>query len=905
MRKEIAHDLLINDVSAVKTTAQHTDFVALLHERKYNEALLLGCKQCVVEDKVQYQLLSILAKYAAVLSIDFNVEESIETTNEMQQEESIPVSTGRTPGYYAVKNKNPELYFLLTSSGAKLSESLESEWLLLNILAMSKIHHNLPKEYTQNTASIANEYSKLPLKHMQATDPINATYDNQRLICLLRIMSHIMKYHRTLNDISYITGTLDLFEQDVFYNFRIIEVRKYLEKISDIIANLSGSFRSQHADLLKPLSWITLEQLGGVLKVSSGVKFNITTLGNIALGDLLATDNYHKDIISGTTFAREYSAHDLLVEETIPDLIKELPVIEQFFRTLYTAQLRPATILTPVVLPTVRAVTRYFKETQLLVELLNQLGRITFPKVTAPSQPIQELSLKFHIDFQGAGAKAAQKEYLSTKMGRHALLRLLQNLGEIFTGKNTDFSQLDETIDFNSLIALRDCISHQDENHNKFYIDALLQDEKKLTQIVEVELPELLKKVERFISARQKRYGDYTGNSKEYWSNVLTVQKTSFAPQQAASSSSSLALRRLQPAREEELMRALEKALAQDCIKLSETREVVLARFEVLLDGNSPVPPTRATIGKAMQPFGALKKHEDGTLFNTLSTIMAETLPLKTKTTVDERNDLRTKIDQEATKRRTEKENRLRGIETIRSLVAQLQQTPEKQHCITPIKRVDAAIDALMNIRTFLEKSGYLNNALPYQDMTAWDEHHKKQGQPNLVSLLLSDPILNDAIEYNAGQLLQLLDTLRTYSEAQFSILLQNEYEELRSLRNYIEHGHPLIVSYSDALNMDSPHAGKRQTIIASKLISLIYKLAPDLQKIKGEMELKAVQLATPKPLIELPTVKSNVTRDTPLVRAPGVRLPPLVTHGVFNAIPVRNLSEERIEHTEKNDLVI
>lgn len=190
--------------------------------------------------------------------------------------------------------------------------------------------------------------------------------------------------------------------------------------------------------------------------------------------------------------------------------------------------------------------------------------------------------------------------------------------------------------------------------------------------------------------------------------------------------------------------------------------------------------------------------------------------------------------------------------------------------------------------------------------MSAWDEHHKKLGQPNLVSLLLSNPILNDAIEYNAGQLLQLLDTLRGYSEAQFSMLLKNEYEKLRSLRNYIEHGHPLIESYSDPLNMDSPHAGKRQTIIAAELISLIYKLAPDLQKIKETMELNAAQPAIPKPLIVLPAVKSHSTRDVPQVRGSGVKLPPLVTQGLFKtAIPVRSLSQGNdVEHVETNGVV-
>ena len=65
----------------------------------------------------------------------------------------------------------------------------------------------------------------------------------------------------------------------------------------------------------------------------------------------------------------------------------------------------------------------------------------------------------------------------------------------VFTGKNTDFSEFDENVNYQAIINFRDCICHQDVAHYKAGIDALLNNPERLKQIMENDLPKLLEKI--------------------------------------------------------------------------------------------------------------------------------------------------------------------------------------------------------------------------------------------------------------------------------------------------------------------------------------------------------------------------------------------------------------------------
>jgi uncharacterized protein with HEPN domain len=757
------HEYLIDEISQITTDARHKEFLDLLQQKQYSEALLFGSKRSHPEDKALTEMLLILLRYKAPLSLDlefkdksFKNKDKNKSVKALQRYSTLKQSAPLTSIEYAIENRNYNLYFFLQKAGAQPREFFYSKLLVEIKIALSKIMEHSSDEYLQEQTRIETLLKELPLKKTLVTKADSAKYDKKRLLIILAIIKHLATYYKDLKDTSFVQCPLDSFEEEIFYIHKVDEIRKYGIHISELVANLSDSIRKKYDEFLKPLSWFSLEQLGGVLqKNHHGVMFNVFFEG------LTFDKNNTSPSISFDTVTRFFEENqdtEELIEQCIPDLVTELPRLEAYVKAIYLNEitnpenkLKPDFKLTntPFNFPGIRTVIYYFNEMKYLCELLNLLNykEIDFFKINYKGQG----------EFSSEPARTLTGLDVTTKLGQHAFLRKLQRLGEIVNRKNVNLAELDNSIDYQSLIILRDGICHQDKGHNKFIVDKLLRQQWKLDGIFYKDLPELLSRIENLIILREKLHGIYDRNIPKHWHQVWEMGHKK---------------------------------------------------------NNAPLP---------------------------------------------EDNQIHT------------------GLSTIRKLAAQFKSLPQSKNLLNPLKRVDAAIDALCNIKEFLMDVGYFVPNLPYKTMDEWDTYHRVNKGEGLVDLLITNYFLNDALEYNAGQLLQHLDTIRKYKEADFCGYLHQGYPALRTLRNYIEHGNPLIESYNDEFNKDLPSSGKRQKIIMSELIPLIFDLLPELLIIKDEI-IRKQTIPVPKIGHSGANFWANKTKKVNIGKKEAVIFPPLPT---------------------------
>lgn len=830
-----AHDNLIAEISPIKTTEKHKLILELIHQKQYEKALLRGCQICGSDDLALTELLTVLIRNREALSLDVNCTEN-----------------GFSPIDYTIVNQNYTLHFLLEKANANGNNLLKPLWVQLVVQAVHKIDTHTNTQYVKARKTIERLFNELPLKNSFPTDEENARFDVKRLICLVHIIRHLAQYHKDLQNTALVGCQLTAFEREVFYYQRIDYIRICITRFSTIISNLSGALRSKHKALVAPLSWITLEQLGGVIaKTSPEMIFYFALEKNL-------TDLHFSDAESA--LFQEHSDREELIEEAIPSVLSELDALNALTTSLLTKELQPTQVMAdkPLILSNVKAITRYFLETKYLIDLLN-LVNYSEREVYAQEE-IETLSsgIKILITALPASEQYRRRLDLTSKAGQHAMLRRFQRIGELLTRKKSDFTEFDATIDFRALIAIRDGICHQDEGNNKFIIDNLLKDKGKLEKMATVEMRSLFTRVLKFIESRSKIYGAYNDNPKSYWASVLKVEQERFQVDKAKGKGGAVvevSERRISQQEEDEFFKIFNDLLKQGLVIIPNHQEI-RTECHKFFDGTAEISKKR--LGEILQPFAMLKKTEHDSQYKRMVEI-AQNASAKPRTTEAERQQKRLQEKEDAALRKSARERVFTGLDNIRELAKQLTAPPVREHALTPLKRVNAAIEALSNMQEFLVESGYLVANEPHKNMQDWDLYHVKQGKPGLVQQLIANHQLSDALEYNAGQLLQHLDTIKGYTEAKISKYLTVSYEPLRNLRNYIEHGDPLTETQDFDLNKDSPFAFCHQKILAPKIIELIFELLPDLLQIKEAVEKNhTLKTTTSSPVDLLVTEKTE-----------------------------------------------
>ena len=181
-------------------------------------------------------------------------------------------------------------------------------------------------------------------------------------------------------------------------------------------------------------------------------------------------------------FYQEYNDTEQIVDEVLPDLVNiDLPHLKRLFEQIYRAELSKdqSVTITPVPLNVIQAITSRMMDNRSilnLLHLLNYSDKASFPLMGSDPSIQRTYSVG---EGHKKGEEYTQRFNLSRKSGRHAALRRLQLIGELFTGKNfsSELFDLDKTIDWRAFITVRDAITHQDERDLKYKIDALLADD--------------------------------------------------------------------------------------------------------------------------------------------------------------------------------------------------------------------------------------------------------------------------------------------------------------------------------------------------------------------------------------------------------------------------------------------
>ncbi|MCW8400814.1 hypothetical protein OQJ26_18690 [Legionella sp. PATHC038] len=629
--------------------------------------------------------------------------------------------------------------------------------------------------------------------------------DLQQLEHVLLIINFLLKYRGNRGIAVPVDIELDDFHAEVLENWGVSSARELLLQMCQTLYHVSDDTLNKYSKLFipAPFTWITFEQFGGLMGE------------DITENSLLLDTEYLSSIGSSEVEKKKcyFSALNRLVNElahtgdilihALPDIIeKDLPILKECVEKM-RAELdakRPDSLIQPVSLLNIQALTQRLIDTNTYKNVLSLLSFV-------------------HQSIDKARNSKPKKDeykdtflYFSSKVGRHAALRYLQKLGEYLTGKNF-YSAYNESVSWEDLVSLRNIIVHQDQDNNKYVVDLLLKDPHQLKQIVQVELKELIIFLLDNLLLREQKTSVLEGNFQEHWLNIYKAQEKK-AVDQFASSPKRNAKSLLTSKEDEEFFIGF-------LIRKNAPQEVE-DLWRKILRGEEKSPLTTKEEGQFRQAYFPTKK-DDFQSFTRLSQIMRNALsPPKLKKS--QREEMLRKIQEEAKQREMEKKNKMKGLDTIRSIVEISKKHQDEGHTLSPLDRINAAIEALDNMREFLTEELSILQYYPLQ----------KQGEI-LAVRLLAKPILRAALEYNFGQLVQHLQIIRQLHAYQKTSFLEENYSNLKRLRNYVEHDNAIMMS---AVSSESDSPILNRTILDSQTlypmyINLIIELAPELQQIK------------------------------------------------------------------------
>ena len=262
--------------------------------------------------------------------------------------------------------------------------------------------------------------------------------------------------------------------------------------------------------------------------------------------------------------------------------------------------------------------------------------------------------------------------------------------------------------------------------------------------------------------------------------------------------------------------------------QLPSQEEVFFQFWQDLLDGSSDTP-NKQVLGKMFKPIADLK----ATHAEKVSVLKGIKDKALTKPTISkaDRKSQRDTEDVDKVKRAQEDEEGLyyKGLEKIQELRDLLKNSTGT--VINNLVRLESAIESLNNIKRFLEQHEFIRENFDYRSLQEWEEAHAdKQKVLQFFATMIADPELRDAIEYNAGQLLQNLESLNFPVWFGGNLLSDDFYEPLRLLRNYIEHGNHIIDARPYIPGRSADILDYKSQIIGPAMMKLIIEFLPKLE---------------------------------------------------------------------------
>ena len=689
---------------------------------------------------------------------------------------------------------------------------------LMSLFSKSSLFLN---NYVQEAKALEEFYTdkhKLPSK-IHLNEEENAAYDANRLEYICRALDFICKWH--LSGKPKIEGLSEI-EQEAYEVWGVLHnCRLLIEHIGFTIYHLSGALRAKYKHLLgpKPFIWETFEQLGGLMKVApkEWMAFIIRDMpGEIA-----------------QRFINESQEKEKIVEAAIQTIIDvDIPKLRDLFLQIQNCEFGGIhdSKVSPVNLIAIKALVGRILDTETLDQLLkyadNHCNRAPHRDILDQAKRKAKDGQLYMIEFKDEDKRFEREINLSTKIGRHAALRRLEKIGELLTGKNFSsfLKYLDTSIDWQAFITVRDVIAHQDVGANKAKVDLLLENKDQFLAILHDEMTFLFKKLCGLIVKRDESLPKFNVDDIDgFWQQIYQYERNKH--QQAVNKSKN---------------RVSKEDTAQ-FIKILKQHDVsaeIQCKWLQVFNGKAAIPEGKER-GELLRSLPSRKQYPE--LYEQCKQIADQAFGIKINKISKEMQ--MQQEQEEAKKREEERELNFVGFEHLRTLAKSWASKSSSLPTLTGEQRVDAAIAALENIKEFMEQDEFVCANFNFASLKDWENAQQQDQAMNFFARLLSKPEFNDAIEYNAAQLLQHLDTIRDFPEAQNSRcrFLEHDYEAMRYLRNWAEHGNALFDKEDYHPEQEPSLLSDLQKKIGPIMITLIFELLPVLKLIKQKVAFRQV----------------------------------------------------------------
>ncbi|MBA8667623.1 hypothetical protein H1Q59_06950 [Holosporaceae bacterium 'Namur'] len=689
------------------------------------------------------------------------------------------------------------------------------------------------KEALSELNAFTQDKIRLPQK-IGLSEEENTKFDLYRLEYISQALNILIKYFgegKSLFKSGYKPISISI-DEGIYLNYS----RTILYNITKTIDSLSGRCRGEYEFLLASGSrWKALEALGGLMVPKSGQDFIL----NLFEYDKLTEE------IKASLYA-EIKFSDRIIEAAIPDIINnDLPKLRKVINNIYLLTKQGKSIclkeVISVELPAIKALTLRITDTFTLMKLLQHC--------LSHFQEIQKKTLVNAMKLPSFSLSSMNKSQikessidnndtyinLSTKQGLHAALRRLQKIGELLTNKNlsSQLKQLDPLTDWDAFINIRNSITHQYKEDLKAKINnKLLKDSEFFESILTIEMEELYIRIINLIVIRAQQFPKCSPfNPMEFWNNLYHYKNNNLNQYDTSIS--------------KEDRNIFLKTLL-DTNAPFEIRKEWINIFINISAGRYTKEPNRIylkylLISRNNEPLYLQCKQIAEKVINLIRENTSKTKIKKTK--IDDSKEAivkRKEIKRE--KKEHDRISKLQGLDVIRKLSLELMWSSEKS-LLSREQHIDSAVEAITNIKEFIEQNDFIATNFHYEDFNAWVE---ALGQENIelfiekyYILLRLNPELSDAIEYNAGQLLKFLEQIKDYPEVKCYEYLFKRFDLLRRTRNYIEHGN-FLQDNPPRVPDKYPLTHTRQYEIGMIMLVLIFELLPALKLIKEQVAINS-----------------------------------------------------------------
>lgn len=874
------HSSLLNELHGLKIKKSKR-FFQLIDDREYSKALLHACEFCEANDTQQLKAIEILLRYRDKLNFD-NSKKS---------------STKKNCVDYAVENKNRDLYMMLHRAGmhqsAVVPKSIvtpanEEELLRVYLSVHDEREYNVLREHFSNQDT-------LPSKFTIPNDDDNRRYDRARIEIILRAIDYLRKLQLDYsNHPKLTTDQKEVIEQQV-----LLEAKELLLHISMQIFNLSKHLRERYEHCFQPapFTWYTLEQLASMIVIPTEAVIHVFNFGPHIVRSSSET------FAALLSFKEEVNHRMEIFDAAITEIIKtDLPALRYFFTAIKVNLDNPAAEIPvkPVRLTATKAIVTHLRDTMSLYQLLSMIYLVDNKRL--PPELVQQ---------QQSSAEQAPKQIVympsnatrysfDTKPGLFASLRRLQLIGELITGKNfsRQLTDLDETVDWQAFIGIRDHTVHQDQDDFKQRVASIFSQPQLFEEIYKKDLEELGNVLVKLIVARHAKTGGFDVNAKkgaqQYCARIMAEfykhQDAIKVKEEAGKDRCKMASQEERRVTEEEERRFIlflmefNKTCAKSEMIDDELMEKIIKIFHGQAGKANIIKGKDA--GAIYRPIARLGRGSENAL--ELSAIWKKAID-----SYDTTEDQRKEHFQERSQLRQEREqaeiDKKKGFDNVRRLAKILATAIAPAQPIDTLGHIAAVTEALANIQECLQWLGVDPGIF-------LDKQNTLKNGMGLMTILEQYHLIRHAIEYNITQFCLHLEKLHALKLVDERILTPKRAYSLRVMRNHLEHGISLIErwEHKPSTTEQQPQIERVRQVAEYTSILLAY-FVPEIPLIKARWKQLQEAEQNPHHTQWFGTAEREPTRAEWGMYLISAR----ERYGIYARLESAEISEEPSEHAE------